>query len=256
MQTKKSFLTSKGFYIAIILSIVSITVATYVAINMTVNNLTDQAKVDENVEENMQMLEEQARLEKEAQTFEAGNKVTDVPVENNSQNTSNPDSSKPTEKNQGGVTSDDEGLADENQTPKKSVSLILPLKGNVVNEYSDGEMVKSVTLNEWRTHDGIDLLAEVGTPVKAAGAGTVKDSYVDPMWGNCVVLLHGDNLETHYYNLGTNVLVNKGQTVKLGDVVGNVGATAEIEAALEPHVHFAVKKDGSWINPTDVLIKK
>lgn len=245
MQTKKSFLNSKGFYIAIILSVVTVTVATYVAINMTVNNITDQAKVEENIKENTKEFEEQANAEDESPTYDANNNVTNVPAvddaNKNSVSSSMPESKPKTD--------------DTKPVVPKSTKLILPLKGNAINPYSNGEMVKSVTLNEWRTHDGVDLMSEVGTPVKSAGAGTVKSSYKDPMWGNCVVISHPNEIETHYYNLDSNVLVSKGQTVKLGDVIGNIGTSADIEAAIEPHLHFAVKQNDQWINPDEVISK-
>ncbi len=262
MQTKKSFFNSKGFYIAIILSVVSVTVATYVAINMTVNNLTNEAKLEENLSENSLNLEKV--IEQEEASLNANNDVNNAPFSSSSsepakdsvnqdQPTTAPENNKTTENNQNNSTPKTP------TTPKATttnVKFILPIKGNEINSYSNGELIKSVTLNEWRTHDGIDLLSEVGTPVKSAGAGTVKDSYIDPLWGNCVIISHANGVETHYYNLGTNVLVTKGQKIKLGDVIGSIGTTAEIEAALQPHVHFAAKKDDKWIDPNSIVKSK
>ena len=58
----------------------------------------------------------------------------------------------------------------------------MPLDGNVAKGHSGGELVKYETLNEWRTHDGIDIEAAVGTEVKAAADGKVSKVFNDPLW--------------------------------------------------------------------------
>jgi murein DD-endopeptidase MepM/ murein hydrolase activator NlpD len=121
--------------------------------------------------------------------------------------------------------------------------------GEIITPYSDGEMVKSLTLNDWRTHDGVDIAAEAGTPVKACNSGTVEEISVDPMWGTTVTISHSDGSKSYYMGLNSTVSVTQGQQVALGDVIGSVGDTAVIEQALDSHLHFAMKKDSNWINP-------
>ena len=53
----------------------------------------------------------------------------------------------------------------------------LPVMSEVFNPYSGGELVKNVTLNDWRTHDGIDIKAAKGTDVMACADGTVAKIY-------------------------------------------------------------------------------
>ena len=64
-----------------------------------------------------------------------------------------------------------EETATESQ-PDPAPSFALPVEGEILTEYSDGELVKNETLGEWRTHDGIDIAAAANTPVKAAADGT------------------------------------------------------------------------------------
>ena len=125
----------------------------------------------------------------------------------------------------------------------------LPLEGEIIWDYSDGELVKSETLNLWQTHDGVDIAGELGTEVKAAGEGVVLNVWEDPLWGICVSIDHGDGYVSSYCGLEISVPVTIGQQVACGDVIGKVGVTNQCECLLPSHLHFEVKKDGSYIDP-------
>ena len=119
-------------------------------------------------------------------------------------------------------------------------------------EYSNGELVKSETLGVWKTHDGMDIAASVGTDVKAACTGKVKEIKDDPLWGICVVIDHGDGYETHYYGLDKSLEVKEGSNVESGQKIG-VTWTIECESKLAPHLHFAVKQNGKWVSPKEYI---
>lgn len=128
-----------------------------------------------------------------------------------------------------------------------------PVAGTVVtNPYSNGELVKSRTLGEWRTHDGIDLAAAEGEPVKAAADGVVKDVRSDSRWGFVVEVEHGD-VTAYYCGLADSVKVEPGAELKQGDQLGEVGNTSVVEASEEAHLHLGMKQDGKWIDPAAVL---
>lgn len=129
----------------------------------------------------------------------------------------------------------------------------MPINSEIINPYSNGELVKSETLGSWKTHDGIDLKADVGTPVYSISSGTVKEVKEDAIWGVCVIITHSGAVEGHYYGLSAGVLVSEGDSVDIGQTIGTVGNTAECEMALEPHMHFGVKKDGKWVDPKSVM---
>lgn len=130
---------------------------------------------------------------------------------------------------------------------------VRPVDGMIVVPYSDGELIRSETLNVWKTHDGIDISAQIGEDVRSAAAGTVTDIYSDTMWGNCVVIGHSGGYESCYFGLDDDICVSEGDETGAGTVIGKVGDTAECEAAEEPHLHFAMKKNGTWIDPAEVL---
>lgn len=130
---------------------------------------------------------------------------------------------------------------------------VMPVNGDIINPFSDGELVKDETLGVWRTHDGVDIKADVGTPVKAMNKGTVTEIKEDPLWGNGIVIDHGSGVTGYYYSLSKAMNVVEGDHVNAGEVIGAVGDTAECEAAELSHLHFALKKNGSWIDPIEYI---
>lgn len=124
----------------------------------------------------------------------------------------------------------------------------LPLAGKVLTPYSKGELVKSETLGDWRTHDGVDLIAEEGTTVKAMGAGTVTRADADPLWGYVVEIDHQNGLTTYYYGLQKGLKVKAGEEIEAGSVLGKVGYLPA-ESSMPSHLHLACKRNGSWIDP-------
>jgi murein DD-endopeptidase MepM/ murein hydrolase activator NlpD len=99
-------------------------------------------------------------------------------------------------------------------------------------------------------HNGIDLVAPYGTPVKAAAGGEVV--YVgwnwadgaDPAW--IVVVAHSGDLKTWYAHMQPKRPVAVGQSVKKGQIIGYEGSTGH---ATGPHLHWMVEKNGSFVNP-------
>jgi murein DD-endopeptidase MepM/ murein hydrolase activator NlpD len=134
---------------------------------------------------------------------------------------------------------------------------IMPVMGGVSFAFAQDKLVYSKTLEEWRTHSGIDLAAERGTPVKAVSKGVVTDIKNDPRFGITVVIDHENGLKTVYSNLASDDMVSPNQKVSQGDIIGAVGNTAAFESAEQPHLHFEVLKDDKAVNPEDYLpIKK
>lgn len=130
---------------------------------------------------------------------------------------------------------------------------VRPVNGEVICEFSNGELVKSRTLNVWKTHDGVDIAAKMGEKVKSMTSGKVARVYNDPMLGATVEIDHENGLIGFYSNLSEDIAVIEGQTVSAGTVIGSVGDTAESEISEETHLHFALKKNGEWIDPIALL---
>ena len=130
---------------------------------------------------------------------------------------------------------------------------VMPVNGEIINPFSNGELVKSKTLGVWKTDDGVDIAADTGTQVKSMNRGEVTKIWEDPLWGNCVTIDHGDGIVGYYYNLSSAVTVEEGDSVESGQVIGAVGDTAQIEAAEVSHLHFGLKRNGEWIDPINFI---
>ncbi|MBO4915213.1 MAG: peptidoglycan DD-metalloendopeptidase family protein [Oscillospiraceae bacterium] len=140
-------------------------------------------------------------------------------------------------------------------TPSAPVLVVDPLVGETVAAFSMDALVYDETMGDWRTHDGVDLAADPGTPVCAACAGTVIDVRDDDLMGTTVVLSHDGGYDTIYSNLQSEPTVMVGDYVTAGQMIGSVGSTALGESALAPHLHFSVTKDGEFIDPNEYLKK-
>jgi murein DD-endopeptidase MepM/ murein hydrolase activator NlpD len=98
-------------------------------------------------------------------------------------------------------------------------------------------------------HEGMDIAAATGTPVRASGGGTVADAGEDPVFGLFVLVTHPDDYQTLYGHLSRLVTV-KGRTVEPGEVIGLAGNTGRSSA---PHLHFEVRHQGAAVDPTTLV---
>ena len=138
-------------------------------------------------------------------------------------------------------------------TPVAPALVVNPLLGDTVAAFSIDAMQYSETMCDWRTHDGVDLAADLGTPVCAASSGTVLDVRDDDLMGTTVVISHDGGYDTVYANLQSTPTVEIGDYDTAGQVIGSVGHTALSEAAEPSHLHFGVTKDGEYVDPAEFL---
>lgn len=131
----------------------------------------------------------------------------------------------------------------------KGTAYVMPLDGEIIGNHSAGELVKYEALNEWRTHDGIDIAAEAGTEIKAAADGKVKSVTNDPLWGTVIEITHDKGITSIYSGLAEEPSVKAGDEVKSGDVIGVLGDTNLAEIDKNSHLHFAMKENGKFIDP-------
>ena len=125
----------------------------------------------------------------------------------------------------------------------------MPVEGEIMREYAKDNLVYSATLDEWVTHNGIDIAAEKTTVVKASADGTVKSIKNDPRYGLTIVIEHVNGFTTVYSNLLTAEFVEEGETVEQGETIGTVGNTATFEIADEAHLHLEILKDNENLDP-------
>ena len=97
----------------------------------------------------------------------------------------------------------------------------------------------------WRLHNGIDIGAPTGTPIKAVYDGTITTMSYTASAGYYVMINHGGGIYSVYMHC-SKFVGSVGQKVKTGDVVALVGSTGSSTA---PHLHFSIRLNGSYVNP-------
>ena len=98
-------------------------------------------------------------------------------------------------------------------------------------------------------HKGIDIPASAGTTIVAAGSGTVEWANYSTTAGNWIGINHGNGVYSVYMHMSA-LLVSAGTKVSAGQSIGLVGNTG---ASQGNHLHFAVRKNGAYVNPWDYL---
>ena len=142
-------------------------------------------------------------------------------------------------------------------SPSESVPsarmIVAPVAGSSIADYSMEALSYNATTRDWRTHDGVDLSAALGSQVVAAENGTVCAVETDDFLGTVVKIQHDSGYTTVYANLAQTPPVEVGQQVSAGQTIGTVGDTALLEIGQEPHLHFSVYQNEQCIAPASYL---
>ena len=152
--------------------------------------------------------------------------------------------------------SDDGDDEDEdNEAPTDTLdlkSMKAPLSGEVTREFTMDDLVYYETIGEWRVHKGIDIKPKDNLLIESALAGKVEAVNSSEITATEIIIDHGNNVKTLYSNL-VSANVQAGDTVKKGQVIGNLGKTVSIESADGAHLHFELIVDGKQVNPLDYI---
>ena len=102
-------------------------------------------------------------------------------------------------------------------------------------------------------HEAIDIMAPAGTPIVAAGPGTIERLFLSKAGGNAIYLRSRDRQTLHYYAHLQDYApgLQEGQQVRRGQRLGTVGVTGNADPAA-PHLHFAILRttpDAEWWEP-------
>lgn len=241
-------LTGKGFYLFLAITLTLVGSTIWFAMNKSIDNV-----IDKNIDLMKNSISNKERLKpvdsivnnvpiknkEKKYAFGKHKKIKEVKDEK--QHTANIQS----EQNEQANTSNS-NIEEELTVPMLFVS---PLAGEVVNNFSNNELVKNKTLKDWRTHNGIDVKAPQGSQVKSIADGTVAKIYDDPIWGICIEIEHMNNITSNYCGLNRKVNVNEGEQIEAGSVVGSVGDTAICESDIGPHLHLEVRENGIKVDP-------
>ncbi len=152
------------------------------------------------------------------------------------------------------VSSSDVGANAPVEEPVDDVSMILPVQGKVGTDFSSAVPVFSETMKDWRVHQGIDFLTDGEAEVYAAADGIVDQVYTSELMGLTVEILHADGTRSLYQSLSGEAEVIPGQEVFQGDVLGKTGISADSECLAGNHLHFALLREGVFLDPNDRFI--
>ncbi len=147
---------------------------------------------------------------------------------------------------------DDDDDVDDEPTSGEMVFSLPVENGTVATTFS---FWYNQTLNRYNLHQGIDFQAEAGTNVTAAYDGTVSSITDTLLEGGCVIIDHGNGLQTVYASIDAAQL-KVGDSVSKGDVIGTVSAAADVmgnEYNEGSHLHFEVRESGKAVDPASYL---
>lgn len=239
--TKKKvleFLDKKGFYLVLFLCIAIITATAYVVTKRNLSSYMDSSEFDAISQANKPA----AKL--------ADNTPTGSTTANK------PSTNKPAAANnnvQAVQPSAGTSSATNNTKQPLNISIEMPVNGDIIKDYAKSSLVYSKTLEQWTTHEGIDIASDRGTPVKAGLDGVIGDIYTDFKYGITIVVDSGNGIKTKYANLSTDSMVKKGAKVKKGDAISGVGNTAVFESGEPSHLHLEVLQNGASVNPKNFI---
>lgn len=136
-------------------------------------------------------------------------------------------------------------------TTQRAADLYILPFGNVVQKaYSNGRPAYSLTMGDWRVHDGTDFAGEYGATVKALADGEVTAVTEDPFWGTSIEIDHGMGVISRYR--GVKSTVKTGDTVKVGEGIGTLD-TIPCEMKDQPHLHLEMTIDEKSVDPVLAL---
>ena len=241
-RAKRHFFSGTGLYIALFLGVTALAVAGYWT-------LLPKDTTDKDAEDVSSQLE----LPVEDETPQMPEVIAITPDPSEDDWVAPEPAEEITVMDEATGVEDNVPAVEEDALPVAPRLVVSPLVGETLAAFSMDELRYNETLGDWRTHDGVDIAAEVGTQVLAACSGTVTQVVADDLMGTSVTIAHDGGYETTYANLQSVPTVGEGQYVSAGEVIGAVGATSLAEFASAPHLHFSVAKDGVPCDPAEFL---
>lgn len=133
-----------------------------------------------------------------------------------------------------------------------SDTLVWPIVGNILINYSMDKTVYFPTLQQYKYNPAIIIQANEGDLITSASAGKVISVFNDPQIGNAVTMELGGGYEVTYGQL-TNILVSEGSYVAAGDIIAEVAAPTRYYSVEGTNVYFKLTKDGEPVNPMTKL---
>lgn len=239
----KNFLKDKGYYIVLILCLAAVGISGYIFVSTAIHQ-------NDEIVSGQESLSVPTKIEDETKTNPG--KTTTPSGQLNSGDLV-PSFGNASDENAESPNKDTEPPKEDEQTPSTLTKTAWPIDGSTLQSYSVDKLSYNATMQDWRTHNGIDIAATAGQAVMAAADGTVTAIYEDDYLGTTVVLSHGNGYSTRYCNLEAETSVSIGDSLKCGEELGKVGETALLEIGEEPHLHFEVYCNNTSMDPVTFL---
>ncbi|HTD27805.1 MAG TPA: peptidoglycan DD-metalloendopeptidase family protein [Xanthomonadaceae bacterium] len=144
-------------------------------------------------------------------------------------------------------------FVDANGTPLKKSFMRTPVEFTRISSGFTLAGRMHPILGYMRRHTGVDYAAPTGTPIVAAGDGTVTWEGWKGGYGNCIILDHGRGYTTLYGHMSRYGRYHVGSRVEQGTTIGYVGMTG---MATGPHLHYEFRINGEYHNPLSVTMPK
>lgn len=219
--------------------------------NESINSVEDNKNTNENSESASSSIGKTVEDSKSTndQNTEEDNTTTNQMIDLTNNDTVSKNTTENTENNN--AKENTENQADVSSKPEETKpSFIMPSDGEILKGFSKENLVFSETLQEWITHQALDIKASSRDVVKCSADGTVKSIKSDPRYGLTVIVEHSAGFQTIYSNLLTAEFVVEGEEVKQGQTLGTVGSSAVFEIADESHLHFEMLLNSEYVDPS------
>ncbi len=135
-----------------------------------------------------------------------------------------------------------------------SGSFAMPMGTDIIKDYSNGEMVYSKTMGDWRVHNGVDFSGSAGNDVVAVADGKITKVYDDSFWGTIVEIDHGNGMVARYCGIKKGSTPAEGAEIKIREKIGSLGQVP-VEIGEEDHLHLEITVDGETVDPLKALNK-
>lgn len=257
MKQKHPFWKGKAVYAALGLVVAGAALASFLAINSMMVKLGTADSAPSGVSSQSQASQSKEENVWDSSKAPAETKQENVPVSepeavsSKGQGSSSASSSAQPSPS---ASSDAPSVSAEPSAPAESPKpqYTSPVTGSVLQGFSGDELVFNTTMQDWRTHNGVDFAVSESNPVKAPCAAKVTAvDKEDPLWGGVVELTDSSGLVIRLCGLA-KISVSQDMQVNQGDTLGMVGEVP-CESESESHIHVEILKEGAYADPQEIF---
>jgi murein DD-endopeptidase MepM/ murein hydrolase activator NlpD len=142
---------------------------------------------------------------------------------------------------------------DEDGNNSKKFLIRKPVRGENVRLTSGFGIRFHPLLNTRKMHTGVDWACALGTPIIAAGNGTIEEEGHKGYYGNYIRIRHSNGYQTAYGHMSRFGKLHVGDKVRQGQIIGYVGSTG---LSSGPHVHFEVLVNNRFVDPMSIQVPR